>query len=97
MDQIGPEWNDAAISTFSIPDGEMKIYLKYDEDYLYLALDLDDTTREENDEIQLYFGTLLNWGQEFNQPDDRHYGVWRVGKTFVKDPWVVAVGERPGG
>ena len=90
---IGDEWKDAARTVLSVADGEMKVLIKHDQEYLYLAFDIDDNTKEDNDEIQIYLDTLHNRGKSFNQPDDRKYGVWRNGQIFGKNSWEAAVAE----
>ncbi|MFQ6066058.1 MAG: sugar-binding protein [bacterium] len=93
---IGGEWEDAARTILPVADGEMMVLLKHDREYLYLAFDIDDTTEKNRDEIQIYFDTLHNKGKGLNQPDDRHYVVWRSGQKFGDDI-EAAVEERSGG
>jgi sulfatase modifying factor 1 len=93
---IGDEWTDAARTILPAADGEMEVMIKHDQDYLYLAFDIDDSTKENNDEIQIYFDTLHNKGRNFNQPDDKQYVIWRSGRKFL-DAIEAAVAERSGG
>lgn len=94
---IGDEWKDGARMLLSVPDGEMEVLIKHDNEYLYLAFNIDDATKESQDEIQLYLDTLHNEGKSFNQPDDRHFGMRRDGLKLGKDTWEAAVAERPRG
>jgi len=94
---ISDEWKDASRTVLSVADGQMKVLIKHDQKYLYLAFDIDDSTKENDDEIQIYFDTLHNKGKSLDQPDDRHYAIRRSGRIFGKDSWDAAVAERSGG
>jgi len=94
---IGDEWNDAARTVLSVAGGKTEVLIKHDQEYLYLAFDIDDDTKEDNDEIQIYLDTLHNRGKSFNQPDDRKYHVSRTGQIFGKDSWEAAVAESSSG
>ena len=94
---MGAEWNDANGVEVPAVTGKMRIFLKHDQQYLYLAFDVDDATRTDDDEIQIFLDTLHNKGDTFGQPDDKRYGIWRNGKVFGQPTRQFAVAEREGG
>jgi len=94
---IGPEWNDVNGVEIAAAVGTMKVLVKHDAAHLYLAFDVDDATRKDNDEVQIYLDTLHNGGDAFGQPDDRHYGIWRGGKVFGNPTRRFNASERTGG
>ena len=83
------EWADASTATFSIPEGEVTIYVMNDRRYLYIAAKVADNTLDEVVNVALDILTIdfdgRHDGQEFNVGEDTiSIGARnRIGDGFV--------------
>ena len=83
------EWADASTVTFSIPEGEVTIYVMNDRRYLYIAAKVADNTLDEVVNVALDIFTIdfdgRHDGQEFNVGEDTiSIGARnRIGDGFV--------------